>query len=301
MEEAKKSLIQRPQPGAISQDEAAPATNHTETSQNSKPKANQLAKALAPCYQGQIIVPAVEESPYRSPSHLAPKSPEYWQQAADEGIIPATPVFPATSGILSGATTNKPQSSQAKTCSEIAQLVESTLKADGIPAFTYADFGTCVDHYLEAALHNREPILATKYLQHLSQSNQKKLHQLCHTMTQQFLASPTGQVVQEAPWKKMEFPFKLKLGKYIINGSVDLIYKDSQGRYHIVDYKTDQEEHPEHYYPQQAAYKKAVATIFSVPEEAITCSLYYLRTGNVVDITTQCDQVHLEELAALVE
>lgn len=298
VEEAKKSLIQRPQPGAISQDEAGPATNHTETSQNSKPKANQLAKALAPCYQGQTIVPAVEESPYRSPSHLAPKSPEYWQQAADEGIIPATPVIPATSGILSGATTNKPQSPQAKTCSEIAQLVESTLKADGIPAFTYADFGTCVHHYLEAALHNREPILATKYLQHLSQSNQKKLHQLCHTMTQQFLASPTGQVVQEAPWKKMEFPFKLKLGKYIINGSVDLIYKDSQGRYHIVDYKTDQEEHPEHYYPQQAAYKKAVATIFNLPEEQVSCSLYYLRTGHLVDISQECSLVNLEELAA---
>ena len=96
----------------------------------------------------------------------------------------------------------------------------------------------------------------------------------------------------------MEFPFKLKLGKYIINGSVDLIYKDSQGRYHIVDYKTDQEEHPEHYYPQQAAYKKAVATIFNLPEEQVSCSLYYLRTGHLVDISQECSLVNLEELAA---
>ena len=107
--------------------------------------------------------------------------------------------------------------------------------------------------------------------------------------------------VRKASWRKTEFIFKLRLEGYIINGSMDLIYQDQQGQLHIVDYKTDQQEQPELYYPQQAAYRKAAAAIFSVPEEAITCSLYYLRTGNVVDITTQCDQVHLEELAALVE
>lgn len=263
--------------------------SQSEVSKNSK--SHQLVTALAPRYQGEPILPVTEENLYRSPSHLAPQSPEYWQQEAEEGASTET----------SQPRVIQPRVFQPRAYSEIAQLVESTLKADGSPAFTYADFGTCAHHYLEAALQNREPVLATKYLQHLSQTNQKKLHQLCHTMTQQFLASPIGQAVQEAPWKKMEFPFKLKLGKYIVNGSVDLVYKDSQGRYHIVDYKTDQEEHPEHYYPQQAAYKKAIATIFNQPEEDVSCSLYYLRTGHVVDISKECSQVNLEELAAMTE
>ena len=246
----------------------------------------QIAQELAPLYQGEAVLPAVEESPYRSPSHLAPKSPEYWQ---DADTIPSPEKISALG------------KEENQAYSEIAWLVTSTTKADGNPQFSYADFGTCAHLYLEAALNNHQPSIPTRYLQHLSQTNQQKLHQLCSTMTANFLSSPTGEAVRKASWRKTEFTFKLRLEGYIINGSMDLIYQDQQGQLHIVDYKTDQQEQPELYYPQQAAYRKAAAAIFSVPEEAITCSLYYLRTGNVVDITTQCDQVHLEELAALVE
>ena len=107
--------------------------------------------------------------------------------------------------------------------------------------------------------------------------------------------------MKQASWRKTEFTFKLRLGDYIINGSMDLIYQDHQGQLHIVDYKTDQQQQPELYYPQQTAYRKAAAAIFSVPEDTITCSLYYLRTGTVVDITQGCSEVNLEELATLVE
>lgn len=107
--------------------------------------------------------------------------------------------------------------------------------------------------------------------------------------------------MKQASWRKTEFTFKLRLEDYIINGSMDLIYQDHQGQLHIVDYKTDQQQQPELYYPQQAAYRKAAATIFCVPEDTITCSLYYLRTGTVVDITQGCSEVNLEELATLVE
>lgn len=250
-----------------------------------------LAQELAPLYQGEAILPAVEENPYRSPSHLAPQSPEFWQD---------TDALSASEKTL--ATDNKSSleaSSQAY--SEIAQLVASTTKADGNPAFTYADFGSCAHLYLEAALNNHQPTIPTRYLQHLSPAHQQKLHQLCSTMTANFLNSTTGQDVKQASWRKTEFTFKLRLEEFIINGSMDLIYQDQQGQLHIVDYKTDQQQQPELYYPQQAAYRKAAAAIFSVPEESITCSLYYLRTGNVVDITQGCSTVNLEELAALVE
>ena len=243
--------------------------------------ARQLAEILAPYYQGEAVVPAVEASPYRTPSHLAPESPERWHEPSAKAS-PQAPVAP-------------------QAYSEIAQLVDSTKKADGEPAFTYADFGSCAHLYLEAALQNREPVIPTKYLQHLSEGRRKKLHQLCSTMAQQFLASATGTEVLAAQWRKTEFPFKLRLGTCIINGTMDLLYQDQDGGLHILDYKTDQEERPEHYYPQQAAYRKAAAAIFNQPEEAITCGLYYLRSGRTVDISAGCATVNLEELVKLAE
>ena len=243
-----------------------------------------IAQTVAPLYQGEAILPAEEENPYRSPSHLAPKSPEYWQD---------------TENISSLEKATGKEENQAY--GEIAQLVTSTTKADGNPAFTYADFGSCAHLYLDAALNNHQPSIPTRYLQHLSPAHQQKLHQLCSTMTANFLSSPTGEAVKQASWRKTEFTFKLHLEDYIINGSMDLIYQDHQGQLHIVDYKTDQQQQPELYYPQQAAYRKAAAAIFCVPEDTITCSLYYLRTGTVVDITQGCSAVNLEELATLVE
>ena len=243
-----------------------------------------IAQTVAPLYQGEAILPAEEENPYRSPSHLAPKSPEYWQD---------------TENISSLEKATGKEENQAY--GEIAQLVTSTTKADGNPAFTYADFGSCAHLYLDAALNNHQPSIPTRYLQHLSPAYQQKLHQLCSTMTANFLSSPTGEAVKQASWRKTEFTFKLRLEDYIINGSMDLIYQDHQGQLHIVDYKTDQQQQPELYYPQQAAYRKAAAAIFCVPEDTITCSLYYLRTGTVVDITQGCSAVNLKELATLVE
>lgn len=250
------------------------------------PSPTEVAQMLAPLYQGKAILPEVEENPYRSPSHLAPHSPEYWQD-------PDTNTDQEKSSALGKM--------ESQAYGEIAQLVTSTTKADGTPAFSYADFGSCAHLYLEATLNNQQPQIPTRYLQHLSPTHQQKLHQLCSTMTANFLNSPTGAAVKKANWRKTEFTFKLRLESYIINGSMDLIYQDQQGQLHIVDYKTDQLQQPELYYPQQAAYRKAAAAIFSVPEDTITCSLYYLRTGTVVDITQGCSSVNLEELAALVE
>lgn len=262
------------------------ASQQEEETFSHTPSPKEVAQMLAPLYQGKAILPEVEENPYRSPSHLAPHSPEYWQDP-DNSTAPENSSAPGK------------EASQAY--SEITQLVTSTTKADGTPAFTYADFGSCAHLYLEATLNNQQPQIPTRYLQHLSPTHQQKLHQLCSTMTANFLNSPTGEAVKQASWRKTEFTFKLRLEDYIINGSMDLIYQDQQGQLHIVDYKTDQQQQPELYYPQQAAYRKAAAAIFRVPEDTITCSLYYLRTGTVVDITQGCSEVNLEELATLVE
>lgn len=246
-----------------------------------KTTALELAQALADWYHGEPVLPAVEESPYRSPSHLAPHSPEYQQEQTQNGHD----------------LQNQEPKTEGGAYSEIDQLVRSSHQPDGKPSFTYADFGTCAHLYLEAALKDQQPMIPTQHLQHLSLSHQQKLHQLCSTMTQGFLASPTGQAAKAASWRRTEFQFKYRLQKHILNGSIDLIYQREDGCYQIVDYKTDQKEQPEQYFIQQAAYRAAAAAICGVPEEKVHCALFYLRTGHLVDITAACSQVNLEQLA----
>ena len=250
-----------------------------------KTTALELAQALADWYHGEPVLPPVEESPYRSPSHLAPHSPEYQQEQAQNGH---------------GLQNQEPKT-EGGAYSEIDQLVRSSHQRNGTTAFSYADFGACVHLYLEAALKDQQPMIPTQYLQHLSLSHQQKLHQLCSTMTQGFLASPTGQAAKAASWRRAEYQFKYRLKEHILNGSMDLIYQREDGCYQIVDYKTDQKEQPEQYFIQQAAYRAAAAAICGVPEEKVHCALYYLRTGHLVDITAACSQVHLEQLVELAE
>ena len=250
-----------------------------------KTTALELAQALADWYHGEPVLPPVEESPYRSPSHLAPHSPEYQQEQAQNGH---------------GLQNQEPKT-EGGAYSEIDQLVRSSHQRNGTTAFSYADFGACVHLYLEAALKDQQPMIPTQYLQHLSLSHQQKLHQLCSTMTQGFLASPTGQAAKAASWRRAEYQFKYRLKEHILNGSMDLIYQREDGCYQIVDYKTDQKEQPEQYFIQQAAYRAAAAAICGVPEEKVHCALYYLRTGHQVDITAACSQVHLEQLVELAD
>ena len=243
----------------------------------------ELARSLADWYQGEPVLPAVEESPYRSPSHLAPHSPEYQQEQAQNGQDLQEQEPKAEGGAYS----------------EIDQLVRSSHQKNGPTSFTYTDFGTCAHLYLEAALKDQQPTIPTQYLQHLSLGQQQKLHQLCSTMTQGFLASPTGQAAKVSSWRRAEYQFRYRLEDHILKGSMDLIYQREDGCYQIVDYKTDQKEQPEQYFIQQAAYRTAAAAICGVPEEKVHCALYYLRTGHLVDITAACSQVNHEQLVEL--
>ena len=120
------------------------------------------------------------------------------------------------------------------------------------------------------------------------------LKKVCSKLAQRFFESSTGKDVQKASWYKSEFPFKYKIDKYVLKGTMDLIYKTGENTYHIVDFKTDKKEEPFLYFPQQSAYRAAAAVLLHVPESAIRCFLYYLRSGHLIDITQECDAVDLK-------
>ena len=71
---------------------------------------------------------------------------------------------------------------------------------------------------------------------------------------------------------------------YIWTGSIDLIYENADGTYTIVDYKSDTEIAPERYTAQQKCYRIAASKLLRIPEEKISCHLWYLRHNKSVEI-----------------
>lgn len=179
---------------------------------------------------------------------------------------------------------------------EITAIVKSSARADGSYGFSYADFGSAAHLYLEAWLNDEKPVFPAKLVQNLSGKARESLCSVCKKMAQEFSCSATGIQVRNASWFKTEYDFKYKTGGCILNGTMDLIFLNPDGTYSIVDYKTDYKEMPEKYYIQQAAYRKAASAMLGCPEQNITCLLYYLRSGNVVDITNECAAVQLEDI-----
>ena len=91
-----------------------------------------------------------------------------------------------------------------------------------------------------------------------------------------------------------EYAFKLLHDTFVIRGSIDLIFQDEQGKFVIVDYKTDQSIRPEIYYEQQSAYRFAAKEILGLKDEKeIALKLFFLRYAQEVDITQKVDALDL--------
>lgn len=159
--------------------------------------------------------------------------------------------------------------------------------------FDFDNFGTIAHSYLENAVkfggqkvkvpYNNQDIAALEN----STADIKKVEEICGVMAENFLQSELGKQVQSAVWKKEEFEFKSRFGEKILSGIIDLVFESVDGSFTVVDYKTNQEIHPEIYYSQLACYRQAVSQMLSVPEEKIRCFLYYLRFGKAVEISPE--------------
>lgn len=111
-------------------------------------------------------------------------------------------------------------------------------------------------------------------------------------LADRFFASETGIAAKNASWRKIEYGFLSKIktngipDNSIISGKMDLIF-ESNGDLFIVDYKTDRMENPEIHRPQLRLYAEAAERMFrqEFPGAKIKPILYYLRTGNTVEIT----------------
>lgn len=157
-----------------------------------------------------------------------------------------------------------------------------------MPKFSYENFGTVAHAYMEAAVKNqKEAEYSAKELCGLDGKEEyiQKVKNICLQMQKAFVESETGKEVMASEWKKAEYEFRGKLDGKLVRGVIDLVYKNPDGTYTVLDYKTNQTLQPELYYEQLSCYRRIISNMLGLPLEKILCKLYYLRFSRVVDIT----------------
>ena len=162
-------------------------------------------------------------------------------------------------------------------------------------AFTAADFGTLVHDYLRAQAQGIEPKEYQPPVKLFKQISEKEIAQnkeLCIKMCHEFAESPLGKAAYSSPDSasaagrllKAEWAFRMFFEGFIWTGSIDLIYENDDGTFIIIDYKSDNEILPEKYKGQQNCYRIAASKLLHIPQEKITCHLWYLRHNKSVEI-----------------
>lgn len=171
--------------------------------------------------------------------------------------------------------------------------------------FTEADFGTLLHKNMECLIHNNDFDLEAQELLILQKTSiQTKLITLCNDIREIFCSTNIFNEIKEAKIRndfvRTEWDFKLSLSGRVFSGQIDLIYKNANGSYIIVDYKTDRVIMPEVHEMQLAIYKKAASFILGVSLKDIQCFLcYVMHDCAFVQVDATLTQAHLESISSL--
>ena len=227
---------------------------------------------------------------------------------------------------------------------QIKAAVESTVKFvnvtddDGnvkkVPVydFGYNDFGTLAHLYMEnLVLYQRQNALDKfnsfnapfSYTAALSEEHKNAAEGVCKKMAENFTKSNLWPLIANAKFAKPELDFMANVSGYKVNGSIDLLFEDANGVFHIVDYKTDyatagnggdgpgtaradSDFNIEKYFLQLACYRKVAVSLIAqlagknVNEEDILCSLYYLRYDKEIDMDKKCFESIKREISRFI-
>lgn len=171
---------------------------------------------------------------------------------------------------------------------------------DGNPVykFGYNNFGTLFHSYMQAWANGAEEKfrIDDAVLEKLAnEADAQILTTICKKMKDAFLASNCGKEAAEAKNNSREFrselALKTKIGSYIVNGSVDLLYQNAPGGqydYTIIDYKTDSCMDKTKYTGQLACYRETVARLLEIQDRnRIRCVLFFARFGKETELSAQ--------------
>ncbi len=90
-------------------------------------------------------------------------------------------------------------------------------------------------------------------------------------------------LLDQALWVEREFDFVFSLNGLVLEGQIDLCFETPAHEIHIVDYKTGFPR-PGAYDVQLAIYREALARLY--PNQPIRAFLFYLRTGEIHEVST---------------
>lgn len=170
-----------------------------------------------------------------------------------------------------------------------------------------AEFGTLCHQFVEARLQKpaEEPVATgpvARALERLPAMTAARDRNQALALADKFTISPQGKSAKAARSATLagkpgavfetEFPFgwrsnpnDTKNWPVALSGSMDLVYGDADG-IHVVDFKTDRLEQPDHHAFQLSIYREAAESIFGTKTRAW---VHYLRTGSVYEFTAVPD------------
>ncbi|MDR3343078.1 MAG: UvrD-helicase domain-containing protein [Treponema sp.] len=184
-----------------------------------------------------------------------------------------------------------------------ADRIDLMLESAGLES---ADFGTIVHSFLDARFNGRKPCIPSRILARLREKDVSMIGEAAQTMAERFFNSELGRRSMAASYRETEFPILTRVQSLqfdrrniTITGQIDLLFESTgtsqASAIHVVDFKTDHEEEPRRHFGQLAVYERAIADIFGKP---VHSWLFYLRSGNVVELTPYLKAVDIEKLVA---
>jgi DNA helicase-2/ATP-dependent DNA helicase PcrA len=96
------------------------------------------------------------------------------------------------------------------------------------------------------------------------------------------------------PPHAVEAPFALVLGGQVVRGRIDAVYRDDDGTFLVVDWKTNR--HADADPLQLALYRLAWAELHDLPLDQVRAAFHYVRTGDVVTYDELPGRAELEAL-----
>ncbi|MBP5251290.1 MAG: PD-(D/E)XK nuclease family protein, partial [Treponema sp.] len=150
--------------------------------------------------------------------------------------------------------------------------------------FSSSSFGTLAHEYLCAMLSNVPPekfSAPVKLYKNLCDSDKEKASEICRKMCIQFSKTKEGMRalnnLENHEFVKPEWGYYYYKDGYLYHGFIDLIFKDDDGKYMIIDYKSNDRINSEKYIEQQRCYRDAAAKMLGVSPKDVKCKLYFLR------------------------
>ena len=156
------------------------------------------------------------------------------------------------------------------------------------PPAPQARFGTRFHAWVEARF-DQQPLLDPDDLPGRADAGIEDWEDL-RELIDTFEAGPFAQRIPHA----VEAPFTLVLAGQVVRGRIDAVYREDDGSFLVVDWKTNRTESADPL--QLAIYRLAWAELTGTPVDQVRAAFHYVRTGRTVEPGDLMDRAELEAL-----